>query len=176
MNINEFDHLDHDRKRELLTQCCGSSVWVEKMIQSPWAEDLVDLEVIAEENWWECSTEDWKEAFEHHPKIGDINSLKKKFANTAAWAANEQSGVNAAADDIILALAKGNEAYEKKFGFIFIVCATGKSAGEMLELLQTRLPNDIEDEIEIAAEEQLKITKIRLAKLFGVEQTAEQSV
>ena len=174
MTINEFDHLDDDKKSELLTQCCGSSNWVKKMVASPWAEDLVDLEVIAEESWWACTPDDWKEAFEHHPKIGDRNSLKKKFANTAGWAANEQAGVNTAADEVIVALAKGNEEYEKKFGFIFIVCATGKSAEEMLQILQSRLPNNIDEELEVAAEEQLKITKIRLAKLFGVEQGPEQ--
>jgi 2-oxo-4-hydroxy-4-carboxy-5-ureidoimidazoline decarboxylase len=106
------------------------------------------------------------EAFEQHPKIGDINSLKKQYANTVAWASNEQAGVDAASDEVLQALAKGNDDYERKFGYIFIVCATGKSAGEMLELLQSRLTNDPESEIKIGAEEQNKITKLRLEKLF----------
>jgi 2-oxo-4-hydroxy-4-carboxy-5-ureidoimidazoline decarboxylase len=166
MTIADFDHLSIEQKRELLQKCCGSKAWIDKMIAAPPLEDLVDLIETAEEKWWECSKKDWLEAFEHHPKIGDINSLKNKYANTVAWASNEQSGVDVASEEILHALAKGNDDYEQKFGYIFIVCATGKSAGEMLEMLQTRLPNNNEDEIKIAADEQLKITKLRLEKLF----------
>jgi 2-oxo-4-hydroxy-4-carboxy-5-ureidoimidazoline decarboxylase len=166
MTIAEFDHLPIEQKRELLQKCCGSKAWIDKMIAAPPLEDLVDLVETAEEKWWQCSEKDWLEAFEHHPKIGDINSLKEKYANTVAWASNEQAGVNAASNEILQTLAKGNDDYEQKFGHIFIVCATGKSAGEMLEILQSRLPNNAEDEIKIAADEQLKITKLRLEKLF----------
>ncbi len=169
MTIADFDHLDLETKRTLLTQCCGSVNWVNKMLASPMAEDLIYLEEIAQENWWQCSQQDWLEAFEHHPKIGDINSLKEKFANTASWASNEQAGVNNANEMIIAKLADGNKEYEKKFGFIFIVCATGKSAEEMLNILLSRLPNNVEDEIAIAAEEQMKITLIRLEKLFHIQ-------
>ncbi len=166
MTIANFDHLPIDQKKELLHKCCGSKIWIDKMLLAPPAEDLVDLLETAEEKWYECSEKDWLEAFEHHPKIGDINSLKKKYANTVAWASNEQSGVNVASDKILNALAKGNDDYEKKFEYIFIVCATGKSAGELLQILQSRLPNDPEVEIKMAAEEQNKITKLRLEKLF----------
>jgi 2-oxo-4-hydroxy-4-carboxy-5-ureidoimidazoline decarboxylase len=166
MTIAEFDHLPIGQKRDLLQKCCGSKAWIDKMIAAPPLEDLVDLVETAEEKWWECSEKDWLEAFEHHPKIGDINSLKEKYYNTVAWASNEQSGVDSASDEILQALANGNDDYEQKFGYIFIVCATGKSAGEMLEILQGRLPNNPEDEIKIAADEQLKITKLRLEKLF----------
>jgi 2-oxo-4-hydroxy-4-carboxy-5-ureidoimidazoline decarboxylase len=127
---------------------------------------MIELLEDAEEQWWQCSEADWKEAFAHHPKIGDIDSLKKKFASTAAWASGEQSGVNAAGDEIIKALAEGNRLYEEKFGYIFIVCATGKTAKEMLELLQERIKNDPGEEIKIAAEEQNKITKLRIEKLL----------
>ena len=129
-------------------------------------EDLVELLDDAEEQWYKCSQEDWKEAFSHHPKIGDIDSLKKKFASTANWAMGEQSGTSTAPEETIKALAKGNKEYEDKFGYIFIVCATGKSADEMLTILESRLPNDPEKEIEIAAEEQNKITRLRLEKLL----------
>jgi 2-oxo-4-hydroxy-4-carboxy-5-ureidoimidazoline decarboxylase len=121
----------------------------------------------AKEKWYECKEKDWLQAFEHHPKIGDLNSLKIKFADTTAWASDEQSEVNRAAHKILEDLARGNDDYEKKFGYIFIVCATGKTAKEMLDLLKARLLNDTEDEIKIAAEEQNKITKLRLEKLFG---------
>jgi 2-oxo-4-hydroxy-4-carboxy-5-ureidoimidazoline decarboxylase len=121
----------------------------------------------AEEQWYECTEADWLEAFTHHPKIGDIDSLKKKFASTATWAAGEQSGAAAASQKVLEDLAKGNDDYEKKFGFIFIVCATGKTAEEMLQLLQDRLPNKKEDELKIAMDEQNKITKLRLEKLIA---------
>ena len=130
------------------------------------ADDLVELLEDAESQWWLCNEDDWKEAFTHHPKIGDLDSLKKKFADTAAWASGEQSGVNTATDEIINALAAGNRLYEEKFGYIFIVCATGKSAAEMLEILNERLKNIPEDEIKMAADEQNKITLLRLEKLL----------
>ncbi len=166
MTIAEFDHLSSEKKKELLTQCCGSSVWVNKMIAEPPFKSLIGLTKTAEQKWYECTEQDWLEAFRHHPKIGDIDSLKKKFASTAHLAANEQSSVNIAPAEVLVNLAKGNEAYENKFGYIFIVCATGKSAEEMLKTLRSRLPNKPKDEIKIAAEEQMKITKLRLEKLF----------
>ena len=93
-------------------------------------------------------------------------SEMKKFTNTAAWASGEQSGVNTATDEIIKLLSEGNRLYEEKFGYIFIVCATGKSAIEMLNLLNERLKNNPEEEIQIAADEQTKITKLRIEKLL----------
>ncbi len=166
MTIAEFDHLDTKTKKELLQQCCGSTAWVNKMLGEPPFEDLVELEETAEEKWWACTEADWREAFMHHPKIGDINSLMEKFAGTAPWAAGEQAGVSDASEETIKALAEGNDAYEKKFGFIFIVCATGKSAGEMLGMLNARISNNLQEELENAADEQLKIIKLRLEKLF----------
>lgn len=130
------------------------------------ADDMVELLEDAEEQWWKCSEDDWKEAFAHHPKIGDVESLAKKFASTANWASGEQNSVINASTEVIEALAEGNRLYEEKFGFIFIVCATGKSAEEMLGLLHARLPNEPEDEIKIAADEQNKITKLRIEKLL----------
>ena len=167
MTIADFDHLSFEKKKELLQKCCGSSAWVNKMLAAPAVEDLVDLFETSDESWYACSKQDWLEAFQQHPRIGDITSLKERYANTAAWASNEQSGVSAAPGKILEDLSKANGVYESKFGYIFIVCATGKSAGEMLEILNSRLRNDPEQEIKIAAEEQNKITKIRLEKLFA---------
>ena len=95
-----------------------------------------------------------------------MKSLEKKFA-TKEWASAEQSGVGGASVDVLNELAAGNSEYEKKFGYIFIVCATGKSAQEMLELLKKRLPNSPEAELKIAAREQNKITHLRIDKLFS---------
>ncbi|THU40623.1 2-oxo-4-hydroxy-4-carboxy-5-ureidoimidazoline decarboxylase [Niastella caeni] len=168
MTIAEFDHLEIEEKRMLLQQCCGSTAWVNNMLASLPAEDLVDLLEIAEEQWYVCHEQDWREAFAHHPKIGDIDALKEKFAATAHLAEGEQSSVKEASQLTLQQLADGNEAYEKRFGYIFIVCATGKSADEMLQLLNQRLYNNPEVEIQIAMEEQNKITKLRLEKLFGI--------
>ena len=168
MTIAEFDHLPEEKKTELLLQCCGSGEWVNKMISVFPVEDLVEFLDAAEQKWYECSPDDWREAFEYHPKIGDINSVNEKIANTTEWAAVEQSGVNNSDKVTLQELAKLNTEYQNKFGFIFIVCATGRSADEMLNDLRARLHNAKEEESKIAAAEQLKITKLRLEKLFGV--------
>ena len=171
MTLHELNTLPREQLVSELTKCCGSPAWVKKMLPFFPADDLVELLEDAEEQWFKCSEEDWKQAFAQHPKIGDIDSLKKKFASTAhpidiGWASGEQSGVNEASQHTIEALAEANKKYEDKFGYIFIVCATGKSAEEMLGILQSRLPNDPKEELEIAADEQNKITKLRLEKLL----------
>ena len=114
--------------------------------------------------------EDWLEAFAGHPKIGDLDALRRKLGVAAEradaeLAGSEQIGTARAADDVLRALHRGNRRYEQRFGYIFIVCATGKSADEMLGLLEARLENDSERELEIAAGEQRKITHLRLEKL-----------
>jgi 2-oxo-4-hydroxy-4-carboxy-5-ureidoimidazoline decarboxylase len=167
MTIHELNILSKDELQQALFNCCGSNTWVDKMLPFFPADDMVELLNDAEEQWFNCTEADWLEAFTHHPKIGDVESLTKKFASTAKWASGEQMAVNTASQQTIEALAKGNEAYEQKFGFIFIVCATGKSADEMLQLLQARLPNHKQDEIKIAMEEQNKITQLRLQKLLA---------
>jgi len=173
MTIAELDHLSTERKKELLQQCCGSSSWVDKMLTVFPVEDLVELLEAAEEKWYECNEEDFKEAFEGHPLIGNIASLQEKFLNTAEWAAGEQSGIKDADENLLHELAKANNEYQNKFGFIFIVCATTKSAQEMLSILKERLNNTKEEEIKIAATEQLKITKLRLQKLFGINESSK---
>ena len=166
MTIADYDHLEASEKRFLLTQCCGSQKWVDKMIGLPPAEDLIDLFEDAEEMWYKCNEDDWKEAFTHHPMIGDIDSLRKKFSNDQ-FAAKEQASINDSSEKTLQALAEGNHVYQQKFGYIFIVFATGKSAEEMLEILQARLNNNPEEEIKIAMEEQNKITQLRLQNLFA---------
>jgi 2-oxo-4-hydroxy-4-carboxy-5-ureidoimidazoline decarboxylase len=167
MTLEELNTISQPRLKEELTKCCGSSSWVKMMMAYFPVDDRDRLLETAEEIWYECSEEDWKEAFGHHPKIGDVESLTKKFASTAQWASGEQSGVNIASKETIEALAEGNRLYEEKFGYIFIVCATGRSAEEMLAMLRSRSANKPGDEIKIAADEQNKITKLRLEKLLG---------
>lgn len=166
MTIGEFDRLNVEEKKKLLYQCCGSSSWVNKMLALPPAEDLIDLIEDAEECWYSLGESDWQEAFANHPRIGDLESLKKKFANDR-FAGGEQSGVSNASDQTLQALADGNKLYVEKFGYIFIVSAEGKSAIELLGLLTARLQNKPQTEITIAMDEQNKITRLRLEKLFN---------
>ena len=150
-----------------LFRCCGASRWASRIAAlRPFADEDALLQA-SEALWPLLSEADWREAFTHHPKIGDIGSLRSRFADTRVWAAGEQSGSEIASEETLQALAAENAAYAEKFGTIFIVCATGKSAAEMLALLQARLPNDPALELGIAAEEQKKITRLRLAKLMG---------
>jgi 2-oxo-4-hydroxy-4-carboxy-5-ureidoimidazoline decarboxylase len=149
--------------RRLLRAACGSSRWVEQMMSLRPFGTREALLRVAEREWFALEESDWREAFAHHPKIGDRQSLAKRFPETHNLSALEQSGVANASEDVLGALAEGNRLYEEKFGFIFIVCATGKTAAEMLALLRERLSNDPNQEIRIAAGEQAKITAIRLA-------------
>jgi len=168
MTTDSLNNLTIKEAKEALSKCCGSSTWVEKMLQRRPFKDAVSLFSLSEKIWFEqCNREDWLEAFSKHPKIGDLKSLEKKFAATKNWAGSEQAGVNAASKKVLKELAAGNEAYFQKFGYIFIVCATGKGAEEMLELLTQRLKNDADEELKIAMAEQNKITKIRLQKLLS---------
>jgi len=107
---------------------------------------------------------DWLEAFSAHPRIGDVEGLRKRFAATAQWCEAEQAGVAGAEEQVLHELARCNRLYEERFGYIFIVCATGKSAAQMLGLLRQRLANSPEVELRIAAEEEAKITRLRLEK------------
>jgi len=147
-----------------LKSCCASSVWVTRMMQAGRFKSDANVLRQAEKAAANLIEADWLEAFDAHPRIGDVDSLKKKYANTKATAGNEQSGVAVADETTLQRLAQANEEYFQKFGFIFIVFATGKSAAEMLELLEQRLPNKRATEISNAAAEQLKITLLRLQR------------
>ncbi|RYX83605.1 2-oxo-4-hydroxy-4-carboxy-5-ureidoimidazoline decarboxylase [bacterium] len=149
-----------------LLRCCGASKWVLIVMNGRPFANVETLYTRSEEALNKLDHTDWLEAFAHHPKIGDIDSLRSKFATTSTWAGNEQAGTNAASEATLQALAQGNTDYEDKFGFIFIICATGKSADEMLAVLQTRLNNDKETELQNAAEQQKQITRLRLGKLL----------
>ncbi len=168
MNLEQLNQSSSELLQPELLRCCGSAMWVEKLIEGrPYVAEA-ELYNASDRIWQSLKTEDWLEAFSHHPKIGDLESLKTKFASTSDWASGEQGGVALASERVIEELAAGNTAYEEKFGYIFIVCATGKTAGEMLALLQERLHNSPDVEIVRAMEEQNKITRLRLEKLLGL--------
>ena len=167
MTIAEFDRLPEGEKKELLQMCCGSSAWIKKMLTILPVDNLADLLEFAEEEWYDCNPADWLEAFQSHIKIGDVASLKKNKARNADWPLLEQQGVLNSPPDVLEELAKANEMYEENFGYNYIVMATGKSAAMMIEDLLKRLDNDPRDELLIAADEQNKITQLRLQKLFS---------
>jgi 2-oxo-4-hydroxy-4-carboxy-5-ureidoimidazoline decarboxylase len=166
MDIQSLNTLPIDQANHLFLQCCTSEKWIEKMVTSRPFTNRSSLRETADHIWGNLTEKDYLQAFEGHPKIGDVGSLKAKYANTKALASGEQSGAYIATDEVIAELANSNSAYEEKYGFIFIVCATGKSAKEMLALLQDRLNNDRQKELEIASEEQRKIFHLRLEKLL----------
>lgn len=141
-----------------LEACCGSSRWVDAMVSDRPFDSSEDLYASADNAWRQCGPEDWREAFSHHPRIGDRVSGKE---------AQEQAGARAASLSVKEQLADANRRYESKFGHIYIVCATGKTAEEMLAIARARLGNDPEAELRIAAEEQRRIMQLRLRKLIS---------
>lgn len=167
MTLDKLNKLNSAQAKHFFMQCCTSSKWVERMVKAlPYSDELA-LKEAANKAWQDLDKRDYLEAFEGHPKIGDLSSLRAKYANTKALAGNEQGLVKEADEQILNALSQGNKDYEDKFGFIFIVCATGKSAEQMSQLLQTRLPNTYEQELTNAAQEQRKIFQIRIDKALA---------
>lgn len=166
MTLDELNTLPEEEATAAFLRCCGATQWARHMTARRPFADPDGLFAAADAIWTGLSRDDWLEAFAHHPRIGDVESLRKRFASTRAWAAGEQAGTATASEDVLRGLAEGNRAYEERFGYIFIVCATGKSADEMLGLLRARLPNDPVAELPVAAEEQRRITRLRLEKLI----------
>ena len=168
MTLTELNELPAEQAAATFTSCCAASRWVEGMVNARPYASVDSLLQTAHDIWQTMDEANLLEAFTAHPKIGDVDSLRAKYANTKAIAANEQSGANEASEDVLLGLAAGNTAYEEKFGFIFIVFATGKSAAEMLELLKARLPNSRAQELQNAADNQMMITDLRIKKILGL--------
>jgi 2-oxo-4-hydroxy-4-carboxy-5-ureidoimidazoline decarboxylase len=162
-----LDAASSDEARRLLTTCCGATTWVDRMLGHRPFGDHASLLAAARTEWRSLTRADWLEAFAHHPRIGDRSALRARFPETAHLSEREQSGVAGAPEDVLNALETANGEYEEKFGYIFIVCATGKTAGEMLKLLRARMENDPTVELAIAAAEQMKITELRLDQLKG---------
>lgn len=151
--------LSDDLAAVQLRSCCGSTEWVRRVMAARPFRAWSDLIRTAEESWRGLRPDDWREAFVAHPRIGDGSGSR--------WARQEQSGTASASSESMDALAAANREYEARFGYIYIVCATGRSADEMLAMAWQRLENVPEEELRVAAEEQMKITKLRLMKLVG---------
>lgn len=150
-----------------LTKCCGSRRWAEQLATQRPFEQLEDLIARANDVWWSLEGDDWLEAFRAHPRIGEKKAENAGSAQAQQWSSEEQAGVKDSAQDTIAKLGVLNREYEAKFGYIFIVCASGKSTDEMLALLESRLVNDPSKELPVAATEQAKITELRLKKLLA---------
>jgi OHCU decarboxylase len=155
-----------DTQDELL-KCCGSQRWAQELVQRRPFATVEDLKREAESIWWSLSSADWVEAFRSHPKIGERKAAADVQSKAQEWSEQEQSAVSTTTEETLRKLSDLNRQYEAKFGYIFIVCASGKSAEEMLSLLTERLRNNPEQEIRIAATEQAKITDLRISKLLN---------
>ena len=147
-------------------QCCGSRRWAQQMSNDRPYSTLEGLITHANQLWWSLTPADWLEAFRSHPKIGEKKASNNVSVQSQQWSGQEQAEVDNASQQTADSLAALNRDYEEKFGFIFIICATGKTSGEMLAVLQERLQHDSDTELRLAAAEQAKITQLRLKKLL----------
>jgi OHCU decarboxylase len=169
VNLQQLNQVSQATAQTTFLSCCGSRRWANKMaVARPFADVFALLDQ-AEEIWQNLDAQDWLEAFAAHPKIGAKKAASHQTAQSADWSKSEQSGTENTDDSVRNELQEANHLYENKFGFIFIVCATGKSAEEMLSLCKQRSNNLLDEEIKVAADEQRKITEIRLKKLLEIE-------
>lgn len=165
--LARFNALPPKEARAALLTVCGSTRWADQMTALRPFSSAAHMHAEADSLWFALAPADWLEAFSHHPRIGERNLIAPKFAATAQQSSREQSGMNAATEAERRAFADGNAEYERKFGHVFLICATGKSAATMLEQLRTRLNNDAATELASAAQEQALITRLRLERMLS---------
>ncbi len=151
-----------------LLKCCGSAKWARQIVERRPFDNLNDLLAHADSIWWSLDSTEWLEAFAHHPKIGEKRAAGAQSDEARRWSEAEQAKASPATRETSLALGEANRQYEQRFGYIFIVCATGKSSEEIVSILNERLANSPENELRIAAAEQAKITQLRLRKLLDL--------
>jgi 2-oxo-4-hydroxy-4-carboxy-5-ureidoimidazoline decarboxylase len=144
--------------------CCGSTRWAHELAQARPFVDEAALFSFSDSIWLRLSADAWDEAFRSHPRIGEHKAPVAATPQSAIWSDKEQSGVGGSDEETLFRLARGNRIYEERFGRVFLVCATGKSAAQMLEILKRRLENDPQTELRETAEQQRQITQIRLRK------------
>jgi allantoicase len=166
-NLQQLNSLPPEDAEAELLKCCGSQSWASRVVAHRPFSVAGDLLKSAEAIWWSLDKNDWLEAFSSHPKIGEQKPVRKIGHTAEKWSEQEQSAIIDAPDQTRLELAALNKEYEEKFGFIFIVCATGKSSEELLAILKERLSHTRDEELQLAAEEQAKITNLRINKLLN---------
>lgn len=167
MTLAKLNEMPRAELLEQLRACCGSGRWVVEMSERRPFRNAEALVAAAERAADALGADDWLEAFGHHPRLGDVESLRNRFGEASGgWSESEQSGLADASDDVLEKLAAGNATYEERFGYLFIACAAGKSAAELLDLLEARLDNAPDEELKVASEEQRQITRLRLEKLL----------
>lgn len=167
--LASLNSLSPGRAEEEFLKCCGSKNWAQQMVAARPYPGLNELITKANRVWWSLQPADWREAFHSHPKIGEKEAAAQTALAAQQWSEDEQSGIRDSAQQTSAALAELNRSYEEKFGFIFIVCASGKSSEEMLAILRNRLGNSPDTELRNAAAEQAKITQLRLGKLLNAD-------
>lgn len=159
MTLNDFNSLSATDAESTLLKCCGSRRWARAVAERRPFRSMDELQTAADQEWWKLEPRDWMEAFSQHPRIGEPKA--------SGWASQEQSGARDAREETLEELVRLNRDYEQKFGHVFLIFATGKSAAEMLAALRTRLMNGADAELQNAAGEQAKITRLRLEKLLN---------
>lgn len=162
--LARWNRLSAKQAEEEIVACCDSRVWARRMAARRPILDEALLLRASDEVWRSLSEQDWMEAFESHPRIGESRPTPSVDRRAVAWSANEQRNVSREIDTVKAALAEGNREYEQRFGRIFIVCATGKTGSEILEILRNRLHNDRATEMREAAEQQRQIARLRLKR------------
>jgi 5-hydroxyisourate hydrolase / 2-oxo-4-hydroxy-4-carboxy-5-ureidoimidazoline decarboxylase len=177
MRLEEVNALDEESAARTLLRCCGSSRWAQAMVRARPFPSVAAMMDLGDAVWVSLDAADWFEAFAAHPRIGEApTGVDASVTRSARWEGEEQSVARLADADARRRLAEGNGQYEARFGYIFIVCASGKSVEQMLEMLEARLKNDPHEELRIAAEEQRQITRLRLGKLFDEETGARHMI
>lgn len=165
--LQRFNDAEPRQAQNALLACCGSEVWAEAMIEGRPYPTPDDLFRAAEDTWFLLPQDEWLVAFGHHPRIGERYLTRPNFAATAEQSAREQAGMAAATDEQRREFEELNERYERRFGHVFLICASGKSPGNMLDQLRRRLANDAHTELHNAAAEQAKITRLRLERMLS---------
>jgi OHCU decarboxylase len=167
VNLNRFNVIPFAEAEKELLNCCGSREWASRLAKERPFTSTAELIESADRIWFSLQPDNWLEAFRSHPKIGEKKTQQATSAESAKWSEQEQSGIQGASQATTRLLTQLNDEYEKKFGFIFIVCATGKSPEEMLALLRARVNNSPDRELLTAAREQAKISQLRITKLLN---------
>ena len=168
MELTRWNRLAMGEAEETLLSCCGSRVWAAAVAGRRPFGSVGELLVEAEMTWFALPEAEWMAAFACHPRIGESKAGQQTSAQYVEWSRQEQGSARASLDAVTEELAAGNRAYEARFGFVYLVFASGRTAAELLEILHERLMHDRATEVLEAARQQWRITKMRMGKWLGV--------